>query len=89
MTPEQGRQNQPLPGMEAASENRRQDTPSAAPSRKKKRGEVVGLTGLVGAGRTELARALFGADPVGSGRVALDRKEATQERIMHFATGGE
>ncbi|WP_149115563.1 sugar ABC transporter ATP-binding protein [Limnoglobus roseus] len=35
-------------------------------------GEVVGLTGLVGAGRTELVRLLFGADPLDSGRVLLD-----------------
>ncbi len=38
-------------------------------------GEVVGLAGLVGAGRTELARLIFGADPRTSGRVVLDGKE--------------
>jgi ABC-type sugar transport system ATPase subunit len=35
-------------------------------------GELVGLTGLVGAGRTELARALFGAEPTDSGTIRLD-----------------
>lgn len=38
------------------------------------RGEVVGLAGLVGAGRSELARALFGADAGGVGEVVLDGK---------------
>ncbi len=38
-------------------------------------GEVVGLAGLVGAGRTALARAIFGLDPAGSGSVLLAGKE--------------
>jgi ABC-type sugar transport system ATPase subunit len=37
-----------------------------------RRGEVLGLTGLVGAGRTEVARCLFGADRADSGAVELD-----------------
>jgi ABC-type sugar transport system ATPase subunit len=38
-------------------------------------GEVLGLAGLVGAGRTELARALFGVTRVESGKIIMDRKE--------------
>jgi ribose transport system ATP-binding protein len=40
-----------------------------------RRGEILGLAGLVGAGRTEVARAIFGADPFDSGTIYLDGKQ--------------
>jgi ribose transport system ATP-binding protein len=42
-----------------------------------KQGEIVGMAGLVGAGRTEVARAIFGADPIESGEVYVKGEKAT------------
>jgi ribose transport system ATP-binding protein len=42
-----------------------------------KRGEVFGIAGLMGAGRTELVRALTGADPIKSGKVKLRGRDIT------------
>jgi rhamnose transport system ATP-binding protein len=39
-----------------------------------RRGEIVGLGGLVGAGRTDVARAIFGVAPAESGTVKIDGK---------------
>jgi len=40
-----------------------------------RRGEILGVAGLVGAGRTEMARAVFGADVFDSGRVIINGRE--------------
>ena len=40
-------------------------------------GQIVGLTGLLGSGRTEVARAVFGADPPDAGTIRLTGKEVT------------
>jgi galactofuranose transport system ATP-binding protein len=42
-----------------------------------RRGEVVGLAGLLGSGRTELARLLFGADHADQGEVSVDGQVTT------------
>ena len=39
-----------------------------------RRGEVLGFAGLIGAGRTEVMRAIFGADPIISGEIWFDGK---------------
>ena len=36
-----------------------------------KRGEILGFAGLMGAGRTEVARAIFGADPIDAGEIII------------------
>ncbi len=38
-------------------------------------GEILGFAGLIGAGRTELARAVFGADPISGGTIWLAGKQ--------------
>ena len=40
-----------------------------------KKGEILGISGLIGSGRTELARAIFGADKVNKGELYLNSKK--------------
>jgi ABC-type sugar transport system ATPase subunit len=39
-----------------------------------RRGEITGMAGLIGAGRTELCRALFGVDPIDAGEILVNGK---------------
>ncbi len=51
------------------------------------KGEVLGFSGLMGAGRTETARALFGADPKSSGKIYINGEEvdikSPQDAVKH------
>jgi len=40
-----------------------------------RRGEILGMAGLVGAGRTNVARAIFGVEPANSGRIQVEGRE--------------
>ncbi|WP_191599972.1 sugar ABC transporter ATP-binding protein [Marinomonas algicola] len=42
-----------------------------------KKGEIFGIAGLIGAGRTEMVRAITGADPIATGQVFLHGKDIT------------
>jgi ribose transport system ATP-binding protein len=52
-----------------------------------KKGEILGFGGLVGAGRTELAKAIYGADPIKAGQVILRGRpvqlKSPEEAIRH------
>lgn len=51
-------------------------------------GEVVGLAGLIGSGRTELARAILGLEPKTSGTIELDGKALTIHSPMEAIKAG-
>lgn len=51
-------------------------------------GEILALTGLVGAGRSETARLLFGADPLTTGTVTLDNKPLKLKSPRHAIHSG-
>jgi ABC-type sugar transport system ATPase subunit len=51
-------------------------------------GEVLGLAGLLGSGRTELVRAIFGLDPVDSGAIAIDGQVVAHPNPMEMKAKG-
>ncbi|MFF9730457.1 sugar ABC transporter ATP-binding protein [Streptomyces albidoflavus] len=51
-------------------------------------GEIVGLAGLVGAGRTEVARAVFGADPYDRGSVEVLGRDLPRHDVNAAMTAG-
>lgn len=51
-------------------------------------GEIVGVAGLMGAGRTETTRAIFGADPKESGQIFVDGGEVTIGRPIDAIRAG-
>jgi ABC-type sugar transport system ATPase subunit len=53
-----------------------------------RRGEIVGLAGLVGSGRTEVARALFGLDRADAGVVVVDGEPVDVRRPGHAVAAG-
>ena len=51
-------------------------------------GEIVGLAGLVGAGRTEVARAIFGIDTYDSGEVYVDGRQLPRGNVQTSVSAG-
>ena len=48
---------------------------------KANKGEIVGFAGLMGAGRTETMRAIFGLDPYDEGKIKVHGKEVTIKKV--------
>ena len=51
-------------------------------------GEVLGVAGLRGAGRTELARAIFGADPMTGGEITVHGSKLNNKNPLHSIRAG-
>ena len=55
---------------------------------KLKRGEVLGIAGMLGSGRTELLRGIFGADPVDRGEVLIEGKSYKSANPIRMVKAG-
>jgi|LSQX01.2.fsa_nt_gb ribose transport system ATP-binding protein len=53
-----------------------------------RKGEILGLYGLVGAGRTELARAIFGVDKIDSGEIFINSKKVKVNSVADAVDNG-
>jgi len=53
-----------------------------------RKGEILGFAGLMGAGRTEVARAIFGADPTDAGTVRVHGREVSISRPADAVRAG-
>ncbi|TCG06798.1 D-xylose ABC transporter ATP-binding protein [Paraburkholderia steynii] len=81
------RQSQPSEVLLLSVRNLRRDGVFGPVSFDLRRGEILGFAGLMGAGRTEIARAIFGADRLDDGTIALHGQTVTirspREAIRH------
>lgn len=55
---------------------------------KVKKGEIVGFAGLMGAGRTEVMRSLFGLDPITSGEVVIKGRRVSVKNVRQSIDNG-
>ena len=53
-----------------------------------RRGEILGLAGLMGAGRTETVRAIFGLDPFTSGEIYVEGKKVSIRTVADASAAG-
>ncbi len=53
-----------------------------------KAGEIIGFAGLMGAGRTEVMRAVFGLDPIEGGRIFVKGKETAIKNVRQAMDAG-
>jgi ribose transport system ATP-binding protein len=81
------RQSKPSDVVLLSVRNLRRDDVFGPVSFDLRRGEILGFAGLMGAGRTEIARAIFGADRIDDGTIALHGQTVTirspREAIRH------
>ena len=53
-----------------------------------RKGEILGIAGMLGAGRTELLRSIFGADPLDSGEIIFNGKHITAPNPVKMKKAG-
>ena len=53
-----------------------------------RKGEIVGIAGLMGAGRTEVARAIFGLDPINDGNIYIEGEKTKIEKVQDSINHG-